>query len=228
MWLWNSPAWRNGTGYGVGYNVTGNNALKLSTTADGLAWNPIVADLFPTGGYPNESSIVFDPSGTAHMLLRRDGGTHTAQLGTAQAPYTDWAWQDLGVRVYGPDMIRLPDGDLVGAVGIYDGPDEQTWLVTIDPASGTLHKSLLLPSGSDGSYAGMALHDGCLWVSYYSNHEGPTGIYLARVGIAPEPTSTGMVVTGGLTLLAVTGWRRRSRRTASSRLLAKSIGRPIS
>ena len=30
----------------------------------------------------------------------------------------------------------------------------------------------------------MALHDGFLWVSYYSSHEDNTNIYLAKVQIA--------------------------------------------
>ncbi|MEJ7592590.1 MAG: hypothetical protein WKF77_13640 [Planctomycetaceae bacterium] len=40
---------------------------------------------------------------------------------------------------------------------------------------------LELPSGGDTSYAGMVLHDGLLWVSYYSSHEEKTCIYLAKV-----------------------------------------------
>ena len=43
---------------------------------------------------------------------------------------------------------------------------------------------LTLPSGGDTSYAGMVWHDGLLWVSYYSSHEGKTAIYLARVKLA--------------------------------------------
>ena len=40
---------------------------------------------------------------------------------------------------------------------------------------------LKLPSGGDTSYAGLVWHDGLLWVSYYSSHEGKTSIYLAKV-----------------------------------------------
>ena len=35
--------------------------------------------------------------------------------------------------------------------------------------------------GGDTSYPGMVWHDGLLWLSYYSSHEGKTAIYLARV-----------------------------------------------
>jgi hypothetical protein len=38
-----------------------------------------------------------------------------------------------------------------------------------------------LPSGGDTSYPGMVWHDGLLWMSYYSSHEGKASIYLARI-----------------------------------------------
>jgi hypothetical protein len=40
---------------------------------------------------------------------------------------------------------------------------------------------LELPSGGDTSYPGMVWHEGILWMSYYSSHEGKTSIYLARI-----------------------------------------------
>ena len=51
----------------------------------------------------------------------------------------------------------------------------------IDPEYGTLTEVLTLPSGGDTSYPGLVWHDGLLWVSYYSSHEGKTSIYLAKV-----------------------------------------------
>lgn len=40
---------------------------------------------------------------------------------------------------------------------------------------------LKLPSGGDTSYPGMVWHQGLLWLSYYSSHEGKTSIYLAKI-----------------------------------------------
>jgi len=40
---------------------------------------------------------------------------------------------------------------------------------------------MTLPSGGDNSYPGMVWHDGLLWMSYYSSHEGRTSIYLAQI-----------------------------------------------
>jgi hypothetical protein len=45
--------------------------------------------------------------------------------------------------------------------------------------------ALTLPSGGDTSYPGLAWHDGLLWMSYYSSHEGKAAIYLAKVKLPP-------------------------------------------
>jgi hypothetical protein len=51
----------------------------------------------------------------------------------------------------------------------------------LDAAAGRLDEALKLPSGGDTSYPGLVMHEGRLWVSYYSSHEGKTSIYLAKV-----------------------------------------------
>ena len=101
-------------------------------------------------------------------------------LGTAHPPYTEWSWRDLGVPIGGPQLIKLPDGRLVAGVRLYD-KKVRTALVWIHPEKGTLQAFLDLPSGGDTSYPGLVWHEGLLWVSYYSSHEGKTSIYLAKV-----------------------------------------------
>jgi hypothetical protein len=76
--------------------------------------------------------------------------------------------------------MRLPDGRFVAAVRLYDGR-VRTSLCWLDPATAQLDEFQVLPSGGDTSYPGLVLHDGKLWVSYYSSHEGKTSIYLAKV-----------------------------------------------
>ncbi|MCS6865046.1 MAG: hypothetical protein NZS48_08280, partial [Gemmata sp.] len=135
-------------------------------------------------GYPNETSIVF-VGDTAYCLLRRDGegaGNETAMLGIAQAPFTKWEWKDLGVRIGGPHMIRLPDGQFIAAVRLYD-KNVRTSLCRLDPVAGKLTEFLPLPSGGDTSYPGLVVYRDELWISYYSSHEGKTNIYLARMPI---------------------------------------------
>jgi hypothetical protein len=139
----------------------------------------LVPTLFAEG-YPNESSIVFLPDRTALCLLRRDGNPGTGKLGSAPPPYTAWSWKDVGTKIGGPQMIRLPNGRLVAGVRLYDGA-VRTSLCWVDPADGKLSEFVKLPSGGDCSYPGLVWHQKLLWVSYYSSHEGKTSIYLAKV-----------------------------------------------
>ena len=62
---------------------------------------------------------------------------------------------------------------------LYDGR-VRTSLCWIDPQAGACTEFLELPSGGDTSYAGLVFHDGMLWVSYYSSHEGKDGHLLGQ------------------------------------------------
>ena len=176
VWLWR-VVWRDGTAYGVGYSVTDDRFARLYRSADGKRFEPLVERLHD-GGYPNESATVFRKDATALCLLRRDRDSATALLGRARPPYRDWEWQDLGVRVGGPQMIET-GGRLIAATRLHN--PVRTAVSLVDPEAGALTELVTLPSGGDTSYPGMVMHDGLLWVSYYSTHEGKTSIYLARV-----------------------------------------------
>lgn len=185
FWLWR-VTWHGSTGYGIGY-PTGKQgrSLRLYKTADGKTFDTLVENLFDKG-YPNETSIIFTPEGTALCLVRRDGDPSSALLATAKSPYTEWTWQDLSTRIGGPHMLRLNDGRIVAAGRRYDGK-VRTALLWLDPDAGTLEEFLALPSGGDTSYPGLVFHNGLLWVSYYSSHEGRTSIYLAKVKLPSAP-----------------------------------------
>ena len=177
MWLWRTT-WHKQTAYSVGYDTDGENFVRLYTSKDGRTFASLVAKLFDEG-HPNETSIVFLPDDTALCLLRRDGNPGTGELGVSHPPYTVWEWRNLGVRIGGPHMLRLPDGRIVAAVRLYDGP-VRTSLAWIDSKAGKLTEFLKLPSGGDCSYAGLVWYENLLWVSYYSSHDGKTSIYLAK------------------------------------------------
>ena len=177
-----------GVGYGCGPRQSSDPALSVSD--DGKKFDTLVERL-DDDGYPNETSLVFDGD-TCYCLLRRDDTADQGLLGISRPPYTDWQWKDLGVRIGGPQMLRLDDGRLLAAVRLYDG-GARTSLVWIDPADpAQLTEFLKLPSGGDTSYAGSRLHDGLLWVSYYSSHEGKTSIYLAKVQVAGAWSATSL------------------------------------
>ncbi len=190
VWLWRA-VWNQGILYGVGYSThtSTNRFARLYSSVDGLNFTSRVDKLFDRG-YPNESALTFLENGACYCLLRRDpvdDQSGTGQLGYALPPYTDWSWQDLGIRIGGPQMIRVPGGRLLAAVRLHDG-HRRTSLCWVDPLQGRIEEFLRLPSGGDTSYAGLVWHDGELWVSYYSSHESPgnafkSAIYMARVAI---------------------------------------------
>ena len=178
-WRW-SATWHDGVGYSFGYSGKDERGC-LYCTRDGKTWEVVKDDVFPDPeSYPNETSLLFLDDGTAYCLLRRDKGSCSALLGIARAPYTEWDWQDLGLRIGGPKMIQLLDGRFLAAVRLYDG-QARTSICLVDAEKGAMAECLRLPSGGDTSYAGLVEHDGLVWLSYYSSHEEKTAIYLARV-----------------------------------------------
>ncbi len=179
VWLWR-VTWHGDRAYGLGYGCGDERYVRLYTSRDGRRFETLVDRLFDQG-YPNESSLVFEGD-RAFCLLRRDGEPANGLLGESQAPFTEWTWRDLGQKIGGPMMLRLPDGRLLAAVRLYD-QRVRTALCWVDPQAGTLTEALELPSGGDTSYAGMVWRDDLLWVSYYSSHEGKSSIYLATVEV---------------------------------------------
>ena len=183
FWLWRSQ-WHNGTAYSMGYATNRDRdqrTLRLYKSQDGAKFETLVEKLSTPAGC-GEDTILFRRDGSALCLLRHETGDKMAQLGRAVPPYTDWKWQDLNYRIGGPNMIQLPDGRILAATRLYNG-GTRTSLSWLDPKNGKLTEVLKLPSGGDTSYPGLVLHDGLLWVSYYSSHEGKTSIYLAKVRI---------------------------------------------
>lgn len=176
FWLWRIT-WFRKMAYGVGYSTAGQPSIRLYQSPDGVQFDPLVPNLYDQGE-PNETSLLFAKDSSALCLLRRDAGN--ALLGASRPPYRDWTWKDLGKKLGGPHMLRLPDGRIVAAGRLHDDK-VRTGLCWLDPAAGTLTEFLALPSGGDTSYPGLVFSKGVLWVSYYASHEGKTSIYLAKV-----------------------------------------------
>ncbi len=183
VWLWR-VTWHRGSAYSMAYGTTEDRFLRMYVGPGGLRFQ-VVADRVPAEGRPSEATLLFNSDDSALCLLRRDGAAATAYLGYSRPPYRGWEWKDLGVRLGGPNMIRLPDGRIVAAGRLYDGR-QRTSLCWLNEREATLSEFLSLPSGGDTSYPGLVYHERLLWVSYYSSHEGKAAIYLGKVRL-PEP-----------------------------------------
>ncbi len=177
FWLWR-VTWHRGKAYTFGYHTVDPRLIRLYRSKDGKAFETWVARAF-TEQYPSEAALLFRED-QGLCLLRRDG---TAQLGEAKPPYRDWHWSDLGLRIGGPDLLELPDGRIIAGARLYRG-GVKTALLWLNPDTKRLEKALELPSGGDTSYPGLMWHDGRIWMSYYSSHEGKTSIYLARIALS--------------------------------------------
>ncbi len=142
--------------------------------------------LDPSGkSEPNETTLRFAEDGTMSALVRLERGTRNVTLGTSRPPYKSWSWTDLGQPAQGPNFLPLGAAEALYAGRAYplgaNGPRTVFGRIANDRAE----PLLILPSGGDCSYPGMALDaDGSLLLSYYSSHEGRAAIYLARIGLA--------------------------------------------
>jgi hypothetical protein len=189
-WLWR-VTWHDGKAYGVSYSNTGHDGtdwtLKLLASTDGVAYDLVTHLDVP--GRPNETTLRMLPDGEMIALARREAGDAFGWIGSSRPPYTRWSWTETKHRLGGPNFLRLPDGSLWAAGRSYSG-GAKTVLARMTRKS--YEPVLTLPSGSDTSYPGLVWHDGLLWMSYYSSHEGKSAIYLARIKVplAAEPIRT--------------------------------------
>ena len=180
-WLWR-VTWHGGTAYGVAYGR--DSKLKLYASPDGVKY--ALVTILDVPGEPNETTLCFLPSGEMIALVRRDGKEGNAYIGRSKHPYKEWSWIETKHRVGGPNFIRLPNGSLWAGGRSYPG-GAKTVLARMT-LEGEYEPVLTLPSGGDTSYPGLAWHDGLLWISYYSSHEGKkSAIYLAKVRLPEEP-----------------------------------------
>ena len=197
-WLWR-VTWHEGKAYGVAYNAAARQTkeakeaakqsgpvssdpadwkLRLLSSADGVKYETITHLGVP--GHPNETTLRFLPGGRMLALVRREGGNTMGWIGASEPPYKDWKWHETKSRLGGPNFIQLPDHSLWASSRKYPG-GPKTVLARMTPTS--YEPVLELPSGGDTSYAGLVWHEGLLWISYYSSHEGKSSIYLAKVRV---------------------------------------------
>jgi len=180
-WLWR-VTWHANAAWGVVYQPAAEEdwGLQLVRSADGIDYE-LVCTLDP-GGLPNEATVRFLPDATMVIVVRRGGEDRSGMIGSSNPPYREWTWHPIGIRLGGPDLVCLHDGALIlGTRHHGEEKGEYTTILGRLELDGTFTHLVDLPSSGDTSYPGLLVHEDELWVSYYSSHEGPTAIYLARV-----------------------------------------------
>lgn len=180
-WLWR-VTWQKGLAYGISYNLTprkldAERFIKLYASKDGLDWK--LAASLDVPDKPNETTLRFLKNGEIMALVRREAGGYAGWIGTSKPPYSEWKFAPTTQRTGGPNFIELPDGSLIA--GSRDHSKGAAKFSLFRMTRDSLEPVLTFPSGGDCSYPGLVWHDGLLWVSYYSSHEGKTSIYLAKV-----------------------------------------------
>ncbi len=191
-WLWRAIVSNSEKRYfGVAYNqypTTGGPKLesewtaKLYNSVDGKAWS--LTAPFDVKGAPNECTVRILKDGSMMALLRRDSPVvgRKGMIGVSAEPYRSWTWKELPGPLRGPNFIELPDGRLIaGSAGFGKTPGAH--MILFQMSADGLIPILELPSGGDCSYPGMMFHEGFLYVSYHSSHEGKTNVYLAKVKV---------------------------------------------
>ena len=189
-WLWR-VVWHKGTAYGVAYSWEPNilkdgrrNFAIIARSRDGIHYERISKDLEGL----NEAALSFDAKDNLTVILRSVDSEPKATIAESRAPFTDWKLKPLIVNGWqnkfgGPAVLRLPDRRIVAGGRLYGDKITRTGVGLINLASGQMTDIIELPSKGDNSYPGLVWHDGKLWMSYYSSHEGKTSIYLAKIEV---------------------------------------------
>lgn len=190
QWLWR-VTWHKGKAYGVTYNAEkrktdDDRSLQLQVSENGIDFKPIASLDVPD--FANETTVRFLADDTMIALVRRERGSTNAWIGASKPPYKDWTWHETAHRIGGPNFIVLDDGRIFAGGRSYPGGAKTVLARLILPNGAQPPKYdyvplITLPSGGDTSYPGFVYHDGLLWMSYYSSHEGKTSIYLAKFSI---------------------------------------------
>lgn len=162
-------------------------SLKSYVSTDGFEWRQF--GILSVTGQPNQPTLRFLRDGRAMALVRRNTEDKGGVIGVASPPYREWQWAKTTMRIAGPNFIELPDGRLIAGARSFGKKYADNRMLLSTMTSTSLTPLLELPSnGSDVGYPGLVWHDGLLWVSYNSSHEGKTCVYLAKVRL-PDVTA---------------------------------------
>jgi hypothetical protein len=168
-WLWRITP-HNGVAYGMAYTSVkgGGMTVKLVSSKDWVNFQLVTNLDVPAA--PNESTLRFLNNGDCVALVRREADDKQAWIGHSSAPYKDWKWHPAAMQIGGPNFLVLPNGEMIASGRKYGATskDAKTFVGKMASDLDLVVPELILPSGGDCSYPGMVMHDGLLWLSYYS------------------------------------------------------------
>ncbi len=177
-WIWR-VTWHKGVGYGLSYV---GDALYLMKTTDGKQFERL--GKLDVDSYPNESTIRFDEQDRMYAMIRREQNDKMGVLAVSEAPYNNWTYKKMTLRLGGPNFLFFNNGkNLVVGTRLWDEPGGPVTGILVTDLDGKIIKTIKLPSGGDTSYPGLVLYDGKLWVTYYSSHEQKTAIYETTIPV---------------------------------------------
>lgn len=208
FWLWD-VTWYDGLAYSIaspaGHGSTINNTLRLYISNNDTDFTTYIDTLFYDSTYTaSEASIIFTENGDAISLIRIDplipepGSTSISLLGVTSNPFIDWQWEELEIRIGSPNIILLPDNNILvtGRKNI-DWNYFSTNILWLDLENSNLIDVITLPSltllygntgNADNGYPGIAVFNNFVWISYYSSHADTlpltnSDIYLAQIAV---------------------------------------------
>ena len=175
-WIWR-VTWHKGVGYGMSYADGG---LYLMKTTDGKNYERTTK--LDVDGRPNESTVRFDDKDNLYVLIRREEGDKVGWIAKSAAPYTNWTYSKMTLRLGGPNFLFYNnDKNLIVGTRLWDEPGGPVTGILLTDLEGKILKTIKLTSGGDCSYPGLVIYDGKCYVSYYSSHEGKTSIYFTTI-----------------------------------------------
>lgn len=186
-WLWRVD-WHDGIGYGVVYSLLAPNprevekgaVISLLKTVDGINYEDVAN--FDLPDFPNETTVRFFPDGRMGMMVRDDSGDCLGWWSVSKAPYTDWDFMKMDMRLGGPDFFVKGDDEVVMGSRDHRTEGRTSTIIRKGNAAGEFKDIVTLPSAGDCSYPGFIKVGDELWVSYYSTHETQkAAVYLAKL-----------------------------------------------
>lgn len=166
--------------YGYGCICGIAQTVQIRGSKDGRHFGEHFEHTF-SGFFPKSAALAFSGARGVCLLSRSNGpnSDRSTLIGHSQSPYTDWDWKQFDLQMSHPNLICLPDGRIVAAVGLHE-PRVRTSLCVLDKATSELDEVLKLPVYSRAIDVGLAAHDGYLWVSYHTPDRGEFHIHLAK------------------------------------------------